>query len=68
MTASDITVERLIKAGLEYLSAATVRDYLKKYIMYKSKIGKCKHQQACDEIGVSERHMFRIIEIIEKIK
>ena len=59
------TNEELIRKGHGHLSLSTLEHYKKVMEKYKSLRSSGKtHAESCDEIGVSDRHMHRIKEVL----
>jgi len=60
------TPEHYIRKGFGHLSLTTIQHYEKQYEKYKALRERGKsHAEACEEIGVSDRHMYRIIDVIK---
>ena len=58
-------INKYIDRGHGHLSLTTLKHYEQVYERYEQlrNAGK-SHIEACEQIGISERHMYRVIQIV----
>lgn len=58
-------INKYIKRGHGHLSLTTLKHYENLFQKYtKLRAAGKSHVESCEEIGVSERHMYRVIQIV----
>jgi hypothetical protein len=61
-------IKQLLNAGLGQYSVFTLAYYFDIHEKYCQLISDgANHSQACDSLGISERHMFRIIAVVNSV-